>query len=169
MYTLQQQLKYNLWSTEILAGMLTDLSDEQWEQELVSSFPTIKLTVYHIWDAQSIWLHRIKGGEVAVWPSTQFTGTKAECINGFVLSAQNLVDFFADKDSAFLETKLHYKNMKMMEYTTPIEEIMFHTVNHATHHRGQIYTMLRQVGLTQLENSDLITYVRSLNTITTQS
>lgn len=167
MYTLQQHLKYNLWATEILADMLTNLSEEQWEQELISSFPTIKLTVYHIWDAQSIWLYRIKGGEVAVWPSTQFTGSKAECIAGFVQSAQNLVEFFADKDSAFLETKLHYKNMKMMEYTTPIEEIMFHTVNHATHHRGQIYTMLRQVGFTQLENSDLITYVRSLNTVTT--
>lgn len=169
MYTLQQQLKYNLWATEILAGMLSNLSEGQWEQELISSFPSIKLTVYHIWDAQRIWLHRIKGGEVAVWPSTQFTGTKAECIAGFVQSAQNLVEFFADKDSAFLETKLHYKNMKMMEYTTPIEEIMFHTVNHATHHRGQIYTMLRQVGLTQLENTDLITYVRGLNSVTTQS
>lgn len=162
MYTLQQHLKYNLWATEILAGMLNNLTEEQWSKELVSSFSTIKTTVYHIWDAQTIWLHRIKGGEVSVWPSTEFTGTKEECIKGLVQSAQNLVDFFADKDNTFLEQKLHYKNMKMIQYTTPIEEIMFHTVNHATHHRGQIFTMLRQVGVTQLENTDLITYVRSL-------
>ncbi len=161
MYTIQRHLKYNSWATEILSNMLSALNQEQWEQELVSSFPSIKKTVLHIWDAQVIWLTRLKGGEVSgVWPSSHFNGTKEEAISGYLQSAKDLSDFIEDKDQAFLDNKLHYKNMKMLEYTTPVDEILFHTVNHATHHRGQIFTMLRQVGFTEIVNTDLITYVR---------
>ncbi|WP_408612388.1 DinB family protein [Chryseobacterium fluminis] len=33
-----------------------------------------------------------------------------------------------------------------------------HFVNHATYHRGQLVTLLRQTGFTDFSNTDLATY-----------
>jgi uncharacterized damage-inducible protein DinB len=39
-------------------------------------------------------------------------------------------------------------------------EIIMHCMNHSTFHRGQIVTMLRTAGVTNLFSTDLITYYR---------
>ena len=52
--------------------------------------------------------------------------------------------------------------MKGEEFKNGVEGILFHVVNHGTFHRGQILTMLRELGFTSFPSQDLITFLREV-------
>ncbi len=58
-----------------------------------------------------------------------------------------------------LDTVINYKNTKGVEFQNSISEILFHVINHHTHHRGQLISDLRQVGIEPLV-TDYIFYKR---------
>jgi uncharacterized damage-inducible protein DinB len=155
--SLNHFLKYNLWANTRLAALIPD---EAADVELISSFPTIRKTLYHMWDAQEVWLNRLNGAPVNHWPSENFNGTFNEAKELFIQSSQKMIEFILAKDDSFFKVSLAYTNMKGITYTNTHEEILMHVCNHATLHRGQIITMLRNAGVTSLQSTDMITYFR---------
>ena len=160
MYNIHRHLAYNDWANQKLAEILSSVEPGLIDTETPSSFNTVKKTIYHVWDAQEIWFTRIQGNEITEWPSKSFTGSFEEGMKLFTSSSKALHDFIASKDRAFLDTHIHYKNMKGIAYSQPVEDILFHLVNHGTFHRGQVVTMLRTLGHTDFQSTDLITYMR---------
>jgi len=51
-------------------------------------------------------------------------------------------------EDATLKQPLTYVNFKGERWTYPLGETVFHVVNHQTYHRGQVTTLLRQLGAT---------------------
>lgn len=49
------------------------------------------------------------------------------------------------------------------EWKMEFVKTVLHHNNHATYHRGQLVTMLRQAGFTNFSNTDLATYLVKLN------
>ncbi len=45
-----------------------------------------------------------------------------------------------------LREPLSYINLAGKQWTYPLWQLMFHLVNHGTYHRGQVTTLLRQLG-----------------------
>jgi uncharacterized damage-inducible protein DinB len=43
---------------------------------------------------------------------------------------------------------------------SPLWQMLQHVVNHATYHRGQVTTLLRQLGATPPKSQDLIAFYR---------
>jgi uncharacterized damage-inducible protein DinB len=163
MYTIQKHLNYSHWATSKIAELLQNADENIFDKEIVSSFPSIRKTIMHIWDAEVIWLNRLKGTAMLSWPSEGFNGTTKELLERWAHDSHQLAQFVEGKDRAFLEMPIHYKNLKGLEFSTPAEEILFHVVNHGSFHRGQLITMLRQAGITQLPSTDLIAYVRQFS------
>ncbi len=161
-YTLQKHLAYNLWANGKFVEIIKNTDDNLFEKEVTSSFPSLKKTICHVWDAEAIWLSRINGVSPSSWPSQTFNGTKYECLDGFLNNTKNFADFFSDKDDAFNEKKIIFKTMSGEEASETIEGIVFHVVNHGSFHRGQLVTMLRTLGVTQIPSTDLIRYLRTL-------
>ena len=52
--------EYNLWANTTVCGWLEQISDEQWNQEIISSFNSMQETVLHIISAENAWLQRFK-------------------------------------------------------------------------------------------------------------
>lgn len=46
-----------------------------------------------------------------------------------------------------LNVSFQYKNSKGSEFTNTVQDVLFHIVNHSTHHRGQINFLLRNAGI----------------------
>lgn len=159
-HSLIQHLTYNLWANERIGHLLMAQEESILNAEQKSSFPTITKTVFHLWDAEVIWLTRMKGGTLADWPSKSFAGGKPEMLHGLIKSSTELLQFVSEKGETFPQQKLIYKNMKGDAYENSVEEILFHLVNHGSYHRGQIITMLRCAGVTQVVNTDLINWFR---------
>jgi uncharacterized damage-inducible protein DinB len=58
------------------------------------------------------------------------------------------------------EEVIAYKAFNGTAYSSKLSDIVRHVVNHGTYHRGQITTMLRQLGK-KVVSTDLILYYRS--------
>jgi uncharacterized damage-inducible protein DinB len=57
-----------------------------------------------------------------------------------------LLGFVRGLAQADLDRVFEYKTLKFGVYRNPLWESMQHLVNHGTYHRGQVTTLLRQLG-----------------------
>jgi uncharacterized damage-inducible protein DinB len=161
-YSLEHHLAYSVWANEILVDRLKKLDETVLHQEVKSSFPSIAKTLLHMWDAEVVWMKRFQGISLTDWPSKNFTGSTTDLLNGFLKSSRDLQAFVSLKGGAFVKETIRYKNLKGTEFEDPIEPVLYHVVNHGSYHRGQITTMLRELGVTDPVGTDIILYWRSL-------
>ena len=59
-----------------------------------------------------------------------------------------------------LEHEFIYKNTKKDSFKQPVYEALHHLFNHQSYHRGQIITILHEVGVNNIPNTDLIVFYR---------
>jgi uncharacterized damage-inducible protein DinB len=158
---LLQYARYNLWANKEITDALRKLQPEQVNRELVSSFPSLRTTVYHTWSAEYIWLQRLLLVEQPIWVQGEFKGTFEQACTEWQLVSQQLVQFTERQygDAAFEHVCLYHDRQKIA-YKTPVVEILMHVFNHSTYHRGQLITMLRQVGEQVIPCTDFITFAR---------
>ena len=160
---LEQLVRYHQWANQRFIPVLQNLTPEQWEETHPSSFNSIRRTMLHLWDAEQLWLKRIQGESPLGWPSAGFTGDGPALLKGWKATTQALVDFVAGKNEEALAVIVTYQNTRGDTYRQPIYEIVLHLINHATYHRGQLITLLRQAGVVDgLPGTDLIQYWRML-------
>jgi uncharacterized damage-inducible protein DinB len=152
---------YNQWANNIVCGWLEQISEEQWTKQIVSSFPSIRETVLHVAGAEDIWLRRLKKEDSSIGLASVFKGTKDELISLWKQSSEGLKKFITGFDESRLNEKLDYKRLNGMAYSTPYYQVMGHVINHATYHRGQLVTMLRQAGFTDVTSTDLGEFYRA--------
>ena len=67
------------------------------------------------------------------------------------------VDGLSDQDASRV---IEYKLLSGDAGASPIWQMVQHVVNHASYHRGQITTLLRQLGLKPAKSMDMIAYYR---------
>jgi uncharacterized damage-inducible protein DinB len=163
MLTLPQQLlrfaSYNAWANERLAEVLTSVPVFWLDQELKSSFPTLRKTAFHIWDGEYIWLRRMQGKSIADFPSKTFPPDTP--VNRFAEGSQALFVFLNQQLESFFHQETIYHTFTREEFRTLNSDIVQHVLNHATFHRGQIITMLHACGFEgKLPSTDFIAWQR---------
>ena len=151
---------YNVWANQRLADSITNLSDEQINREINSSFKSVYSTLLHLWDVESVWWQRVKLQEVVEWPGVKFSGSVLELSASLIKQSRQWKDWIELATETVLEHEFIYKNSKKEQFKQPVYEALVHLFNHQTFHRGQLITMLRQVGAASIPNTDLISFYR---------
>ncbi|RZJ49181.1 MAG: DUF1572 domain-containing protein [Flavobacterium sp.] len=149
---------YNNWSDKIIIEWLKQINEEQWEQPITSSFSSVKQTAVHIVSAKKVWIDFWTKVPDPVYLSTEFNGTKNELIAIWQKASDDLQYFIEKYPEENYQQLIHVlypngKEAKMIFWQT-----FPHFINHATYHRGQLVTLLRQAGFTKFSNTDLFTY-----------
>lgn len=152
----QELAAYNLWANNIVCNWLEQINDEQWTREIISSFNSIQETVLHVISAEKAWLERFKKNPNIVWLQNDFKGTKDEHIQLWKATSTELKSFIYAFDENDLNTNLDFKRLNGEAYSMPYYQLFAHVVNHATYHRGQLVTMLRQAGFNGVGSTDLL-------------
>ncbi len=152
--------KYNLWANTMLVGFIKQIEPTLLDKKLTSSFETIRLTLLHIWDAELIWKKRIEGKSLTDWPSKSFKGSDEEMFKEFLACSESWIELVQNKTEEQLNSMFEYSSMEGKQYSNKLWESVHHCMNHSTFHRGQLVTMLRCVGFTELTSTDYITYIR---------
>ena len=147
--------EYNLWANAIVLNWLEQITDEQWDREIISSFNSIQETVLHIISAEYAWLQRFRK-EPFDWLQSTYKGTKEEHIKLWKQTSEGFKTFVDAFDENNLNTNLDFKRLNGDAYSMPYYQLFAHVVNHATYHRGQLVTMLRQAGFTKVSATDLL-------------
>jgi uncharacterized damage-inducible protein DinB len=156
-------LQYNLWANEQLANYLQNLNDSEIEQPIVSSFPSIRQTVLHINDAEILWKLRLEGGTLSEFPSKNFKGTKHDLLKQWLETSTIFLAHIGNQEEAYFEQEHTYMTMSYGETTQTAYDMLHHCMNHSTYHRGQVTTMLRQLGYTDPPHLDFMLYLIQRN------
>ncbi len=156
---LQQYARYNIWANKQLIDVLQKLDNEQLDAEIPSSFPSIRKTVYHLWSAEDIWLQRLLLAEQPVWAESVFEGSFDEVLGKWKDTSAALLAFVEKQynDESFRHI-LQYYNLKKISFKVPVSTVLMQVFNHATYHRGQLVTMLRQAGVKKIPGTDFHTF-----------
>lgn len=151
---------YNVWANNIVWSWLDQISDDQWNQNIVSSFNSIGETALHIVSAEKIWLDRLNKVEAPVWIQSTFKGSKEEIIELWKRSTSGLKKFLDEFNEANMMDILVFKRLNGDRYEMPHYQVFAHIFNHSTYHRGQLVTMLRQAGFTNVGSTDKLGFYR---------
>lgn len=158
-----QLANFNIWANNIVISWLEQINDEQWTQEIESSFNTIRETVLHMASAESAWYERMIKKENIDWFQKSFSGNKSEVIELWKTKSQHLFDFINHFEEERMNEILAFTRLNGEKQAMPYYQIFAHVLNHSTYHRGQLVTMLRQSGFTNVGSTDLLGYYRTLN------
>lgn len=157
---LTQYAQYNVWANKLVIDAMLALPTRKLNIEIESSFPTIKETALHVWSAEYIWLERLKQNPEPLWIQSVFIGLAKEMCNNWQRTSGELVSYIAGLDEAALKTFCSYSDRSGHTHTTPVWQVLQHVFNHSTYHRGQLITMLRQAGATEIPGTDFIGFAR---------
>ena len=155
--------QYNNWANQKVMNWIIEAGEQIADLEMKSSFTSIRKTVYHIYDAETLWLIRINGNQIQSWPpSRDFNYSLNEFAGVFQKCSNDITLWIAAVDNKKLIENCAYKNLKGDPFVSSYYDIIQHFLNHSTYHRGQLITMLRQAGFTNVGSTDYITYCREL-------
>ena len=152
--------RYNLWANSRACDFLQRLTEEQINKEIQSSFPSVKQTLYHTWGAQGLWLQRLHGYSPSFLPDKDFTGSFKEATDALLHTSEELIEFVESANEDLLGSAFTYHTIDGKEFKSNISDVIRHIVNHSTFHRGQLITLLRQLGYTRLFPTDYIAWCR---------
>lgn len=152
---------YHYWADQRILDALKSLPEEMLDKEIPSSFPSLRKTLYHLWDAENTWIQRLKLQEPILPPSRGFTGNFDEFSGLFLQCNQSLEEWIGKTSEQGLLHVVAYYNSKHEQLKNPVYQCLVQVLNHATYHRGQLVTMLRFLGITKIPATDYIAFKRT--------
>lgn len=146
--TIAALYRYDSWANELLLDVVSRLTPEEFTRDLKNSHGSIRDTLTHVVWAEWIWLQRWKGASpTTVFSPADFPNLERlrELFRAVAAERDALLRDLAAE--ALLEV-VAYRNVKGESWRYPMWQQLVHVVNHSTYHRGQVVTMLRQLGAT---------------------
>jgi len=151
--------EYNTWANHRMLEACAALSEEQFKRDLHSSFASVRDTLVHLLLVEWIWLERWHGRSPTAWtPATEFSNLAA-VRRRWEQIERDLTDYIASLSAEDLARVIHHTTTKGEPQSAPHWQMLQHLVNHQSYHRGQVTTMLRQLGA-KAASTDLIFFYR---------
>lgn len=144
--TIAALFRHDAWANERMLNAASHLAKADFVRDVVSSHGSIRDTLTHIVWAEWIWLQRWQGtSPTVVFLPSEFPD--AHSLRERFVEVDTTRSAFLDGllDDGLLET-IEYTNLKGERWRYPLWQQLHHVLNHSAHHRGQVGTMLRQIG-----------------------
>ena len=138
------------------------LSHDQFTHDLGNSFRSVRDTLSHLHGSEWIWLSRFQGTSPASGLPHERFPDLAAVRAAWADTEAGVRAFVGGLDEAGLERVIEYRLLSGQPGASRAWHLVQHMVNHATYHRGQVTTMLRQLGAAPPKSLDLITFYREL-------
>jgi uncharacterized damage-inducible protein DinB len=157
---LQTLLDYHYWARDRLLAAVQTLTADQYHRDLGSSFKSVRETVTHIYAAEWAWYERWRGeSPTALLPADRFADLAALAA-AWSEHERKMRAFVDGLGESGIDRMIQYTLLSGQAGASPVWQMVQHVVNHASYHRGQITTMLRQLGAEPAKSMDMIAYYR---------
>lgn len=158
-----EYVRYNLWVNTRLVALFQNSDDSLISKEIISSFPSIRTTLIHLWDVEVLWLMRLQGTSPTDFPSKDFKGSNAEVYANLLAISQSFLNFVEKQPAKYFTQSISFTILSATgEFKHEAADMIHHCMNHQTFHRGQLITMARQVGITAFPRTDFIMFKREM-------
>lgn len=154
--------QYNAWANRRTLDSLQSLDQERFTRNLHASHGSIRGTLTHLAAAEWIWLERWNGrSPSSLLPETEFESVALATQRVTEIDRQ-LLSYVEALDASDLEVVKDYCSTEGKLYSNVLHDMLQHVINHSSYHRGQIASLLRQVGAVP-QQTDLILYFRRMS------
>jgi uncharacterized damage-inducible protein DinB len=146
---------YSRWANAKMLETVAQLTPEEYVRPIGGSFGSIQGTLAHLYGADWVWLERLHGRSPLALPT-------AEGVPGFQALAEKWRaveekqrQFVEGLTAECMQETLTYVNFAGEACSYPVHAALLHLTNHSTYHRGQVATLLRQLGKTPVSTDYL--------------
>jgi uncharacterized damage-inducible protein DinB len=144
----QLMAQYNQWMNQKLYAICAEIPDEERKQDRGAFFKSIHGTLNHLLEGDRIWVGRFTGkplssrklGEELYSDFEQLRQEREQF-------DQEILDWAKTLSAEWLAQPFEYTSkVDGKTRTLPTWVLVTHLFNHQTHHRGQLTTLLSQMG-----------------------
>jgi uncharacterized damage-inducible protein DinB len=151
--------EFDAWANARTLNACAALTPEQLTRNLGNSFGSVRDTLGHILGAQIVWIERLTGSTPVGLPSPDSFPDLASVRAKWAETEPRLHAYVNSLTQADIDRVLEYRNLKGVTFHDQIGQILQHLANHGSYHRGQVTTLLRQLGAKPV-NTDMIGFYR---------
>lgn len=156
---LRELARYNRWFNGSVYDTAALLSDAERKRDLGAFFRSVHGTLNHLLLTDRIWLARIDRvcgpfrALAAAAPPPELRGFDQELFSEFrelrrerEATDSDVCELLSELDADTIARPMRYSNSRGVEREHPLWFTFAHLFNHQTHHRGQLTTLLFQLG-----------------------
>jgi uncharacterized damage-inducible protein DinB len=157
--TIQQLFDYNAWANQRAVKGCESINNEQFLQQVGGSFGSVRNTLAHTMDVEWLYHERWQGRAPSSFPKAENYSNLSDIKARWKSIDADLNRYINALSADDLTRVIEFRNTKGTILRHPLWETMQHLVNHSTYHRGQVTTLLRQLG-GAAQASDMIYFFR---------
>lgn len=139
---------YNGWMNDKLYAAAATLTDDERKRDLGAFFKSVHGTLNHLLLGDQSWLQRFRGEAVTMkTPADELHAGFDELRQARRVMDEEIARFAAGLDDAFADAPFAFWSVTYGRHRViPGWAAVTHMFNHQTHHRGQVTTLLKQLG-----------------------
>jgi uncharacterized damage-inducible protein DinB len=158
--SLQTLLDYHYWARDRVLAAAEALTPDQFTKDLGNSFPSVRDTLVHLFSADWVWCTRWEGGSPQAMLDPAAFPDLASIRNAWTEHERKVRAVLTRLGENGIDRVIEYRLFSGQASAQPFWQILQHVVNHGSYHRGQVTTMLRQLGVAAPRSLDLIAFYR---------
>ena len=145
----QTMARYNRWMNQEIYECCSGLSDEKRKSEMGAFFKSVHGTLNHLLLADRVWMGRFTGEPFHVKSLDQELYADFDVLRSEREAGDNrIIEWVASLSPQDVAEDLVYTSIVNPEPRRyPLWFALSHFFNHQTHHRGQVTTLLTQLGI----------------------
>jgi len=153
-------LDYHYWARDRMLDAVAVLTPDQYTRDLRSSFRSIRDTLVHLYSAEWAWYERWHGrSPSSPLDAGQFPGVEG-LRRAWNENEQNVRAFLEALGESGTSRVFAFKMLSGQAGSAAFWQMLQHMVNHGSYHRGQVTTMLRQLGASPAKSMDIVAFYR---------
>jgi uncharacterized damage-inducible protein DinB len=139
---------YNSWMNEKVYAAAALLTDEERKRDLGAFFRSVHGSLNHILLGDRAWLQRFRGEQVTMTsPTDELYGAFEKLRSARRVTDLDIEQFAQGIEDDFADAPFRFWSVTYgKERVVPGWAAVMHMFNHQTHHRGQVTTLLIQLG-----------------------
>jgi uncharacterized damage-inducible protein DinB len=142
---IRTHLDYTAWASLRLLGAAAELPPGELTRDFGTADGSVLHTLVHIFAADRLWLARLSGTSPTIFLTDADRGLPA-LQNAWPALLERWRSWAANLSDEQVRADIAYRDMRGNPWKQPVWQVIFHVVNHGTHHRGQVSGFLRTLG-----------------------
>jgi uncharacterized damage-inducible protein DinB len=138
---------YTAWANNRIFDALAEVPPELYQKDLKSSHGSIHGTLLHMVGAERRWLARWNGIPDQNLPAMPGVSTLQDLRKIWESNGYELAKFLATMTDKKLQDPFTMTTVSGETFTHSFAQGFQHLMDHSTFHRGQVVTMMRQLGV----------------------
>lgn len=159
-HDLETLLDYHYWARDRVLDAAEALTPEQFTRDMGSSFRSIRDTLAHVYSSEWAWYQRWQGVSPTGHLSAEQFPDVASLRSAWTGHEAKMRAFLASLGDDGLDRMFEYQAFNGQSAASRFSQMLQHVINHGSYHRGQVTTMLRQLGASPARSVDLIAFFR---------